>query len=73
MDKLTFNNQEFYFGWKKNDAAVDQFLKTLPDPDFETAAPLLKDTGAGKDVFFWDVEEKVLGKRVPMWNQGSVN
>jgi len=62
----------FRFGWRNDPRAVAAVLTRLPMPSFETAAPHLKGTGAGNDVFFWDAEIAVLGKQLPPWDQGQL-
>lgn len=60
------------FGWRHDPVAVNAFLAQLPRPHFRTAAPHLAGTGEGKDVFAWEIEEKVLGRRLPAWDQSSI-
>lgn len=68
----------FGTGWKKDPAAVKQFLNRLERNKkagtFEKAAPrLLKKYGDdSKPVFFWHSEKKVLGAVQKSWNQKSV-
>jgi len=60
------------FGWRPDPAAVAAVLAQLPRPHFSAAAPHLAGTGEKADVFAWEVEEKVLGKRLPAWDQSSI-
>ncbi len=69
---LTFEGANFFFGWKKDPEAVARVLSQLQKPFFSMAAPHLNGTGEGKDVFFWEAEQKVLGKQLPPWDQGQV-
>lgn len=62
----------FQFGWVYNPVEVAKVLATMNKPFFSLAAPHLKGTGDNKDIFFWELEEKILGKRLPAWDQGSV-
>lgn len=63
---------EYSFGWIYNPIEVDKVLATMERPYFAQAAPHLKGTGENKDVFYWELEEKILGRVLPSWNQGSV-
>lgn len=69
---FTYENNQYHFGWVQDKEATTRFLSKLSNPNFKTAAPHLKGTGDGKDVFYWETEEKVLGRQLPVWNQGSL-
>jgi len=51
-------------GWVDDQGAVEAVLSQLPMPVFSQAAPDLKGSGEGVDIFFWEAEEKVLGARL---------
>lgn len=57
-------------------AAMQEMEKSqgLPAVFSEYAAKIAQDAGGDNDqaVFFWDFEQKVLGKLIPCWNQGQV-
>jgi hypothetical protein len=59
-------------GWVRDPESVAAALDVLEQ--HQGFAPVWDELKKGdKDaVFFWEVEEKVLGKRLPVWNQGSV-
>ncbi len=57
------------FGWIYRPEEVLRFTASLPMPVFEVAAPHLKGTSQGRDVFFWEAEQQVLGKVLPAWGQ----
>lgn len=66
-------------GWVDDQVAVWAAVKALEDggngpATFKAAAPRLLAAGAAEDdpVFFWDAEEKVLGRRLSSWDQKSV-
>jgi len=64
-------------GWIRNDSAIEQFLADLRrsgnEPIFENAAPdLITRFSNDTAVFYWESEEKVLGRVLKSWNQGSV-
>lgn len=63
---------QLYGGWLRMPHEVNRILGTLPIPRFEDAAPHLKGTGVGQDVFFWEAEQAVLGKILPSWDQGQI-
>jgi hypothetical protein len=60
------------FGWNPDPREVERVLGTLPMPLFGDAAPHLSGSGAAADVFFWELEEAVLGRRLVAWNQSSI-
>lgn len=66
-DSISWN-----FGLLHDRKATENFIASLGAPDFHQAAPHLRDTGVGKNVFAWTLEEKILGKRLPTWNQSSI-
>jgi hypothetical protein len=59
------------FGWIDDPPEVERVLGQLPMPSFELSAAGLSGTEE-RDVFFWEFEERVLGRRLPAWNQGKV-
>lgn len=71
-----FDGVSYQEGWNfgrwYSQKALESFQESLPEPNFAKAAPELVGTGDNKDVFAWELEEKVLGKRLPAWNQGSI-
>lgn len=72
--KLSFKygQQEFHFGWHKDKEAIVRWMSQHNTPNISQAAPHLVGSGAGKDVFYWEAEEKVLGRQLPPWDQGSI-
>jgi hypothetical protein len=60
------------FGWLDNPDEVVRIKSGLPMPVFAQAAPHLKGSGEGKDVFYWELEEAVLGRVLSSWNQKDV-
>lgn len=60
------------FGWTPDPAESARIVATLERPTFDQAAPHLVGTGEGKDVFLWEAEQKVLGRLLGSWNQGSI-
>lgn len=63
---------EHAFGWVNLPAESERIVASLPMPVFADAAPFLRDSGEGKDVFFWEAEQQILNKVLPSWNQGGV-
>lgn len=64
-------------GWIDDPAAVQLALAEIEKeqgfaPYFETAAPNLVAGATDDPVFFWQAEEKVLGKVLDSWNQGNI-
>jgi hypothetical protein len=51
-------------GWVKDDAERDRIAAMQPFPVFGDAAPHLKDSGKGREIFLWQIEEKLTGKPV---------
>lgn len=64
------------FGWENRPHEVAKFLQEIEDQGnpafFCDAAPALMVADDNAPVFFWEIEEKVLGKRFPAWSQGRV-
>lgn len=64
------------FGWVHDPAAVARVLNALQsqghDPVFASAAAHLFQTDDNQDVFFWELEQAVLGKVLPAWDQGDI-
>src|SRR5215471_16962195 len=60
------------FGVVADPEATESYVATLAHATAAEAAPGLAGTGEGKDVFSWELEESVLGRRLPAWNQGSI-
>lgn len=61
------------FGWRRDPLAVYQVLKELRKPTFAEAAPRLAGTWDRKtSVAFWWLEEKILGRQLPTWDQSSI-
>jgi hypothetical protein len=53
------------FGWINRPDLVETVVTNLPHPTFAQAAPDLRDTGEGMDVFFWEYETPALiGKQM---------
>jgi hypothetical protein len=50
------------FGWLDRPADVAKVVGRLPMPLFAVAAPHLKGSAAGRDVVYWEAEEKILGR-----------
>jgi hypothetical protein len=63
---------DYHFGWVYNPVAIDKILSKMKTPYFSQAAPHLKGTGGDKDVFYWELEEKILGKILSAWDQKDV-
>lgn len=61
-----------HFGWLNRPAEVARIKAGMPHPEFAAAAPLLKDTGIGQDICFWDAEQSVLGKILLSMDQGAI-
>lgn len=57
------------FGWIPLPAEVDRICDAKPNVMFSDAAPHLKGIGDGKNVLFWEAEEKVLGKQLDCLHQ----
>lgn len=85
MNKINFNpvahDQTFYgpaFGWHWDERASEQTLAAMEEyygqePLAATMAPdIVGATATDEPVFFWQAEEKVLGKRLLTWNQLQV-
>jgi hypothetical protein len=64
--------EHWNFGWRHDPVASARFVASLPHPTFAEAAPHLQDTGTAQDVFAWDLEQRVLGRLISPWNQGSI-
>jgi hypothetical protein len=63
----------FAFGWLDRPTEVARVVAQLPVPFLTRAtAPALTGSGAGKDVFFWELESQVLGRILPAWDQGQL-
>jgi len=62
----------YEFGWTPNPAEVQKILSSLPRPYFAQEATHLAGSGEDKDVFFWEVEQAVLGHLLASWNQSSI-
>lgn len=60
------------FGLVRAPQITEAFIASLSAPNFAQAAPHLRGTGEGKNVFAWTLEEQILGKRLPAWNQSSI-
>jgi hypothetical protein len=72
MSHMSYGGQQFYFGWEKDEKSTEAYISSLAEPEVYNAAPHLKGYGEGKDVLYWEIEEKVLGKQLPVWNQSSI-
>lgn len=63
-------------GWVKNPAEVWRICRLIEQGGqramFADAAPSLLQADDDKDVFFWQAEQKILGKILGSWNQGQV-
>lgn len=71
------NGQTYATGWVQDKAATQRLLNRLQrqgkPQTFEQAAPKLLRVGAGDDaVFYWNSEQRVLGKTLPSWDQKRV-
>lgn len=60
------------FGWNRDKTATKQVRDAMGWADFTVRAPRLKGTGVGKNVFFWTMEQQVLSKIIPSWDQGQI-
>lgn len=69
---VSHNGREYFTGLKLDRAASNRITASLAKPTAKEAAPHLAGTGEGKDVFFWEAEEKVLGRILPSWDQSSI-
>lgn len=69
--------QVYGTGWVRDDDAVAHILeawekKGIPSKFDEAAPRLMMDANDDSPVFFFEAEEKVLGQRLPTWNQNPV-
>lgn len=65
----------FNFGRLVDPAETERIVSQLAHRDFYAAAPQLKGTGATaaqQDVFYPDLEQKVLGRVLASWDQSSI-
>ena len=61
------------FGWRYEPAQIEWVLSTLPEVTRFSSACMgdLYETGE-TDIFFWELEQKLLGNLLPTWNQGKL-
>jgi hypothetical protein len=62
------------FGWSYRPLAVHAYWASLELPRLFQALARLRvaDRDGGQDVFFWELEQKVWGKLLPVWDQGQI-
>lgn len=62
-----------HFGWVHLPDEVEKAVSMLHTPELKGAVlqPLV-DYDLGNDVFDWEWEEKLLGKQLPVWDQGQI-
>lgn len=63
----------FHTGWVNDPVArATSFSRMVARGHVALGALPITGTGAGKDVFLWVAEQKVLGKLLPSWDQGQI-
>lgn len=62
----------YFTGWTPNRPESDKYRATLgPIPNVEGYSHLARED-KNEDVFAWDIEEKVFGKRLATWDQADI-
>lgn len=60
------------FGWVNRPDAIRAYWSSLNLPKLMRAVSDLQAVDDGGDVFFWQLEEKVWGRTLPVWDQGQL-
>lgn len=59
-------------GWIDDPIEVAKVVSALPTPFFGSVCQDVRGSSETTDLFDWEIEEKVLGRQLKVWNQGSV-